>query len=172
MFSIIVDQLRFKKLPLSEYESISTGMAWMWMVLIGIVMNSDILIYDRNGFAAFGVAVIFQTLGVYAAYLIMAWWLKKQNHFDGNGNLWGLVATASTIDMIAPFVVMVHPMAMAVFAIASLAVFYNALKSGLRLGTKSTVIAILVVTISAVLLSILVGVIIAMSGLPIPEMAG
>jgi hypothetical protein len=171
MFSIIVDQLRFKKLPISEYESISAGMAWMWMVLIGIVMNSDILIYDRNGFAAFGVAVIFQTLGVYVAYLIMAWWLKKQSHFDGNGNLWGLVATASTIDMIAPFVVMVHPMGMAVFAIASLAVFYNALKSGLKLGTKSAVIAILVVTISAVLLSILVGVIIAMSGLPIPGMA-
>jgi hypothetical protein len=172
MFSIIVNQLRFKKLPISEYESISAGMAWMWMVLIGIVMNSDVLLYDRNAFAAFGVAVIFQTLGVYSAYLIMVWWLKKQDHFDGNGNLWGLIATASTIDIVVPFVAMLHPIAMVVFAIASFFVFYNALKSGLSLGTKSTVIAILVVTGSVVLLSILFGVIVAMSGLPIAGIEG
>lgn len=170
MFSIIVDQLRFKKLPISEYESIPTWMAWIWMVLIGVVINSEILFYGRDAFA-FGVAVVFQTLGVYVAFLIMAWWLKKQGLFDGNGNLWGLIATASTIDIVVPFVAMLHPIAMVVFAIASFSVFYNALKSGLSLGTKSTVIAILVVTISAVLLSMLVGVIVAMSGLPILGMA-
>lgn len=170
MFSIIIDQLKFNKLPIAEYTRISTVTAWVWMVLIGIVVNSDILLYGKDVFA-FGIAVVLQTLGVYIAYLIMVWWLKKQDHFDGNGNLWGLVATASTIDIIAPFVVMVHPMAMAVFVVASFAVFYNALKSGLSLGTKSTVIAILVVTISVVLLSMLVGAIVAMSGLQIPRMA-
>lgn len=166
MFSIIVDQLRFKKLPIGSYDGVSTGMAWMWMVLIGIVMNSDILLYGKEIFA-FGIAVVLQTLGVYVAYLIMIWWLKRRGHFDGNGNLWGLIATASTIDIIAPFVAMVHPMAMIAFAIASFSVFYNALKSGLSLGAKSTVIAILVVTGSVILLSILVGVLAGMSGLPI-----
>ena len=171
MFSIIVDQLRFKKLPISDYAGISSVMAWVWMVLIGVVINSDILLYGKD-IVAFGIAVVLQTLGVYAAYLIMAWWLKKQGHFDGNGNLWGLFATASTIDVIAPFVTMVHPMAMVIFVIASFSVFFNALKSGLSLGTKSTVIAILVVTISAVFLSMLVGVIIAMSGLPVAGIEG
>ncbi|DAB30650.1 MAG TPA: hypothetical protein CFH84_02960 [Sulfurimonas sp. UBA12504] len=88
MFSIIVDQLRFKKLPISSYDGISTGMAWMWMVLIGAVVNSDILFYSKD-VLAFGIAVILQTLGVYVAYLIMVWWLKRQGHFDGNGNPYG-----------------------------------------------------------------------------------
>ncbi|DAB30649.1 MAG TPA: hypothetical protein CFH84_02955 [Sulfurimonas sp. UBA12504] len=63
-------------------------------------------------------------------------------------------------------------MAMIAFAIASFSVFYNALKSGLSLGIKSTVIAILVVTGSAILLSMLVGVLVGMSGLLIVGVEG
>jgi len=169
MFSIIIDQLRFKKLSISEYDRISMMVAWVWMVLIGMVMNSDILLYDKNIFA-FGISVILQTTGIYIAYLIMVWWLKKQAYYDGNGNLWGLVVTASTVDMATPLITLSHPIIMVIFAVASFAVFYNALKSGLNLEAKATVIAILVVTVFVLILGALAGAIVAIGGLPIEQM--
>lgn len=169
MFSIIIDQLRFRKLPIGEYDRISTIVAWAWMVLIGMGMNGDILLYEKNLFA-FGVSVILQTIGIYIAYLIMVWWLKKQAYYDGNGNLWGLVVTASTVDMAAPFIALSHPIVMVIFAVASFAVFYNALKSGLNLEVKATVIAILVVTVFVLILGALAGMIAAIIGLPIEQM--
>jgi len=169
MFSIIIDQLRFRKLHIGEYDRISMMVAWVWMVLIGMVVNSDILLYDKNLFV-FGVSVILQTIGIYIAYLIMVWWLKKQAYYDGNGNLWGLVVTASTVDMATPFITLSHPIVMVIFAVASFAVFYNALKSGLNLEAKATVITILVVTVFVLILGALAGAIAAIVGLPIEQM--
>ena len=168
MFSIIIDQLRFKKLHIGEYDRISMMVAWVWMVLIGMVMNSDILLYDKI-FFAFGISVILQTIGIYIAYLIMVWWLKRQAYYDGNGNLWGLVVTASTIDMATPLIALSHPIIMVIFAVVSFAVFYNALKSGLNLEAKATVITILVVTVFVLILGALAGMIAAIGGLPIEQ---
>jgi len=168
MFSIIIDQLRFKKLHIGEYDRISTIVAWVWMVLIGMVMNSDILLYDKI-FFAFGISVILQTIGIYIAYLIMVWWLKRQAYYDGNGNLWGLVVTASTVDMATPLIALSHSIIMVIFAVVSFAVFYNALKSGLNLEAKATVITILVVTVFVLILGALAGMIAAIGGLPIGQ---
>ena len=169
MFSIIIDQLRFKKLHIGEYDRISMMVAWVWMVLIGMVVNSDILLYDKD-FFAFGVSVILQTIGIYIAYLVMVWWLKKQTYYDGNGNLWGLVVTASTVDMVTPLIALSHPIVMVIFAVVSFAVFYNALKNGLNLEAKATVITILVVTVFVLILGALAGAIAAIVGLPIEQM--
>jgi hypothetical protein len=169
MFQIIIDQLRFKKIPIGSYDGISSQAAWILMVLISIVGNGDILIHEKN-IIFFVVPVILQLISIYIAYLIMVWWFKKKGYFDGNGNVWGLFATASSIDIIAPFVAMIHPLVFVVFIIFSMAIFFNALKSGFDLSVKSTIVAIVVVTVSAIILSF-AGIILAkMVGVSIPPM--
>lgn len=167
MFSIIVDQLRFKKLPIGSYDRISTMLSWIWMVLIGAVVNSVILIHEKN-ILMFVVTVVVQIIEIYIAYLVMAWWLHKKV-YGGIGNLWGLVATASSIDIIVPFVALIHPIGLAVFGVVSLAVFFNALKNGLDLTVKTTLVSIIIVMVSVIVLSVLIGIIAAIAGVQMPE---
>jgi hypothetical protein len=172
MTAVIVNQLKLRDVPISAYAEISSQKAWFWMALIIAVMNIGVLM-QGEAFIYLG-SIMIMLVGIYIGCRIVGWWLASRGYYDGSGNLWGLFVTASTIDMASPLFAMIHPGVSILGMLYSLAIFANALKSGLGLSDRATLVALVLPILSALAVifvaGVLFGFIAAAAGLPMPEM--
>jgi hypothetical protein len=175
MFSIIIDQLRFKKLPMVEYNKVSSLGMWSLFALIavsvGYMPESSVEFWILN--------TIMSAVSVFLGYKFLGFLLKKRELWDGTGNLFGLFVTSSAIDVLAVPSFLVHPALGMILFILSLFVGVNAFKGALDI-KLSRIIVVFVMTFVVVMV---LGIIVGFAGgflaetlgielPPIPEMVG
>jgi len=173
MFKIILDQIAFRKIDISEYAKLSSAGVWLLFLFVSISTSYT----PETTLGYWALSSIFGALGVYVMYLFLAFWFKKRGLWDGNGNMFGLFITSSAIDILFIPALMIHPALAGLFFIISLTIGINAIRGALNIKISQTLIAILIGLIVAVIvmipLSIIMEIIAPVLGIelpPVPEM--
>ncbi|KIM05137.1 MAG: hypothetical protein KN64_05025 [Sulfurovum sp. AS07-7] len=153
MFKIILDQIAFKKIGMSEYDKLSFIQVWVLFALISIATS-----YIAGGsLGLWALNAVFGALTVYAIYMFLAFWFKKRDLWNGNGNILGLMITSSAIDILYIPAFLIHPALAGLLFVFSFAIAVNALKGALNISISQVLIAFLMASIVGVIVSIALG---------------
>jgi hypothetical protein len=140
MYKIILDQIAFRKIDMSEYDKLASLGVWILFLLVSIATSYRV----EASLGLWALEAIFGALVVYGLYLFLAFWFKKRGLWDGNGNILGLMITSSAIDLLFIPTVMIHPVLAGLFFLFSIAIAVNALKGALNIKISQILIAFLI----------------------------
>jgi len=173
MFKIILDQIAFKKINMSEYDKLSSSGVWVLFLLVSVA--SSYITGASLGFWALN--AIFGALTMYACgYRFIAFWFKKRGLWDGNGNILGMMITSGAICILYLPAMIIHPDLWLLILIPAVAIGVNAYKHALNISISQVLIAWLVsfviMVIAIIPLMILMQIIAPVLGIEVPaEMA-
>lgn len=154
MSQLIFLQLLLKPVKIDRYNSVSKCSSWSLFCIFAIISNIDMLTFGAT-LSAFVVMILIAAISMYSAYIIMRWWMVRQKYWDGKGNLFALIMSASIIDLLFPVVIPFGFIATVMIGIFSFIVFFKAVYSGFSLSLWQTFSAIGMATVGITLANII-----------------
>ncbi len=158
MYKIILDQIAFKKINMSEYDKLSSLEMWILFFLVSVATSYS----EEASLGLWALNTIFGAFVVYGIYLFLAFWFKRRGLWDGNGNILGLMITSSAMDILVAPAMMIHPILVGLLFLLSVAISVNALKGALDISISQILIVFLITLVVAFIIMIPLGFLIEM----------
>lgn len=153
MPQLILSQLLLKPIKIESYDKVSKLLLWSIFFIFSIVINIDMLTFGAP-LPIFIIMIFIAGISIYSAYIVLSWWLVKQKQWDGKGNLFALIMSASVVDLLFPIVVPFGFIAIVIVSTLSFAVFFQAIRTGFSLTFWQTMNAISISTLSVIVVGI------------------